>query len=244
MLFDERVVEELAGITPEWLALVLLAFGFLGSVYVVGPGVVVGTLTGGRARATWPAIICLPYGTFVFLKPAVGLDRPDVPSPVDTEGLPVAVSLLYEVGTAFSTGAFPSGHVIVATVFWGLFVVDTGLFTARGRTFLAASIVTLVGLSRVALGVHYVGDVVGGAVIGLAVLGVALAVRRRLSEPFRPLLLLAAVPTVGGIALGRLDGVALLALVGGIALAHRWVQQADSHPIDVLKSRTHRWSES
>lgn len=244
MLFDDYVVEELVGMTPEWLAIVLLFIGFLGSVYVVLPGTVIGLVSGGRRRITWPAIICIPYGTFVFVKPVVGLSRPDVPSPINVSELPLVVIPFYELGTSFDTGAFPSGHVLAATVFWGLFVVDTNKFTLQIRAFVAATVVSLVGLSRVALGLHYPGDVVGGVVLGLAILSVAFALRSRLSKPFKPLLLLAAIPSAGGIVAGRpLDGAILLIVIVSLALTHRWVQRTNSDPIRALKSQTRRWSE-
>lgn len=60
-------------------------------------------------------------------------------------------------------GSFPSGHVFTATVLWGL-------LWARGRVpAIAAGLVVLgVGVSRLYLGAHYVGDVVAGAVLGTA----------------------------------------------------------------------------
>jgi membrane-associated phospholipid phosphatase len=57
--------------------------------------------------------------------------------------------------------SFPSGHIYTATVLWGL-------LHARGRVplWLAASVIGLVSLSRLYLGAHYLGDVLGGAVLG------------------------------------------------------------------------------
>ncbi|MFC7133732.1 MULTISPECIES: phosphatase PAP2 family protein [Salinibaculum] len=64
---------------------------------------------------------------------------------------------------------FPSGHAIGATVVYGgLVAVDARL---RNRKVVAglAALVALVGLSRVVIGVHYLGDVVVGHAVGLAV---------------------------------------------------------------------------
>ncbi len=65
---------------------------------------------------------------------------------------------------------FPSGHAVAATVVYG------GLVLARDRlgdarvTVPAVVLVGLVGLSRVVVGVHYLGDVLAGYAVGLAVL--------------------------------------------------------------------------
>jgi len=66
---------------------------------------------------------------------------------------------------------FPSGHALVSSAFW------TSLTVASGRLALAAlatAVVVAVSVSRVELHVHYVRDVVGGALIGLSI-GVAIA---------------------------------------------------------------------
>lgn len=66
--------------------------------------------------------------------------------------------------TAYGPG-FPSGHAQQTAAFWG-----AGGLARRGRWVVgAAAAVPLVALSRVVLGVHYVGDVLGGVAFGLAV---------------------------------------------------------------------------
>lgn len=95
--------------------------------------------------------------------------------------------------------SFPSGHVYTATVLWGLLY-------ARGRIplWLAAALVFLVALSRLYLGVHYLGDVLGGALFGtLLVWGFGYAwppVRRWLAER----------------SMGFFTGLALLAVAGAV----------------------------
>ncbi|RQG91300.1 phosphatase PAP2 family protein [Natrarchaeobius halalkaliphilus] len=65
---------------------------------------------------------------------------------------------------------FPSGHAFAAVVVYG------GLCTAFDRVrhppslVAVAAIVALVSLSRVILGVHYLGDVIAGALLGVVVL--------------------------------------------------------------------------
>jgi membrane-associated phospholipid phosphatase len=89
----------------------------------------------------------------VALKDGLGLPRP----PVSARAVPV------EPGSH----GFPSGHAVASTVVYG------GLALVRSQRRLAAVaavLAALVGLSRVVIGVHYLGDVLVGHVVGLAVL--------------------------------------------------------------------------
>jgi undecaprenyl-diphosphatase len=64
--------------------------------------------------------------------------------------------------------SFPSGH---ASAFFALSAVAYGFDKRLGIAFFTASLV--MGLARVAVGVHYLSDIIGGAVLG-AVVGYAL----------------------------------------------------------------------
>lgn len=84
---------------------------------------------------------------------------------------------------AASGPGFPSGHALGSLVSYGVLVL-VFLPTVRRRyrwpvLALVAGLVALVGLTRVALGVHYVTDVVGGWALGVAWLGVSAAAFRR-----------------------------------------------------------------
>ncbi len=61
---------------------------------------------------------------------------------------------------------FPSGHAQVSSSFWGY----AGL-SAKNKLIVFAGIIAImsVSLSRVYLGVHYVGDVAGGIIFGLSI---------------------------------------------------------------------------
>jgi len=61
---------------------------------------------------------------------------------------------------------FPSGHTQVSTSFWSGLAVLT---LRRCAVLLALAVPLAVATSRVALGVHSVGDVIGGYVIGVAI---------------------------------------------------------------------------
>jgi membrane-associated phospholipid phosphatase len=90
------------------------------------------------------------------IKATVDRTRPHLPDPV---------------ATAHGT-SFPSGHTQAATVGCGILVL---IFLPVVRQSLrpwlyagAALVVALIGFSRIALGVHYVSDVLGAVVIGSA----------------------------------------------------------------------------
>ncbi len=58
---------------------------------------------------------------------------------------------------------FPSGHAMNSTGIWGLLA---SFFRKRWATYSIMALVFLVGLSRVALGVHFTSDVLGGWLAG------------------------------------------------------------------------------
>jgi len=62
---------------------------------------------------------------------------------------------------------FPSGHAQATTIFWGFFTLKK---KRLGLALFSTILITLVGYSRVYLGVHYLHDVLGGAFFGLLTL--------------------------------------------------------------------------
>jgi undecaprenyl-diphosphatase len=93
-----------------------------------------------------PGAMLLNYG----LKLAVQRTRPVLENPV----------------LALNTYSFPSGHTAAAVAFYGMLAAYLGERFPRYRgVFLAvaAALVVLVAYSRMALGVHYFGDVIAAA---------------------------------------------------------------------------------
>jgi undecaprenyl-diphosphatase len=102
------------------------------------------------------------------LKMLVGRHRPELPDAV-----------------ARASGfAFPSGHALNATLAAGVLLLVFLPFTRDRRPLrwalwtVAALVAVVTGLSRIALGVHWTSDVVGGWLLGLAVLAATTAAFR------------------------------------------------------------------
>ena len=119
---------------------------------------------GGRRLAMWAATTVVVGSVLGFaLKLIVGRARPALPDPVDEA-----------IGYSF-----PSGHALNSFVILGVLVLLALPLVRRGwRPFIwagAAAAVALVGFARVALGVHYVSDVVSGWLIGAGLIAVTVA---------------------------------------------------------------------
>lgn len=145
------------------------------------------------------------------LKAYFGLARPDLAAyPADGYG-------------------FPSGHALGSTVVWGSVALLAERWDRDRRLAAAAVVVAAVALSRVLLGVHYLGDVVAGVAIGATFLWVTLAAVD--GDPLRAFAVTAALG-LGALAVGAGgDGAAALAgAVGGGAVW--WVLDVEGplHP--------------
>lgn len=156
----------------EGLTWAMARVTWLGSGAVVLPMAVTAGLVWRSRRGTWWALTVLVIGylgsaaSYNLVKYLVARARP-------------AADLA--LGTA-SGASFPSGHAAnAAAVFLGLAIV---VRAARGRSPLATwagagagALIALVAMSRVYLAVHWVTDVIAGAVLGsLWVMGLAMMI--------------------------------------------------------------------
>jgi hypothetical protein len=124
------------------------------------------------------------------------------------------------------TSGFPSGHAISATVVYGGLVLARDKLRDARYVVAALAVIGLVGLSRVVIGVHYIGDVLAGYAVGAAVLGgLWLTVRRQAGVAC----LVAAAVAVGTLPITAGTEYALLGVGGSLggASALLWTDTRD-----------------
>jgi membrane-associated phospholipid phosphatase len=124
-----------------------------------------------RRMALWVATTMVVGGVLgALLKLLVGRHRPDLLDPVAR-------------AAGFS---FPSGHALNAALAGGVFLLVFLPLVRRGRAWLWAAaiiVVAVTGFCRIALGVHWTSDVVGGWILGFAVVAATAAAFATWREP-------------------------------------------------------------
>jgi undecaprenyl-diphosphatase len=169
---DTTVTEQVSDAHSGTLNRAMLAITLLGNRLVIGSlllAISAWVWRTGRCRTPLAVMI----GAFLFnpaleaaLKGLVGRPRPDFIRLVSGDG-----------------PAFPSGHVLATVGFYGVLAIVAWRSTTKrslavGALSGAATVIALVGFSRIYLGVHWMSDVVGGYLIGAAfVLGAAYLLR-------------------------------------------------------------------
>lgn len=158
----------------------MLAITFLGSTgFVTCAAIVFGIYLVWRRRFYWlAAVLASVFGGMLLnrtLKLVFQRPRPHFDDPV--------ISI-----TGYS---FPSGHTMAATVLFGVlaayFFAQTSGRRARLLIVLAAAtVIALVGFSRMYLGVHYLSDVLSAIAEGLAWLAICLTTADLLAKPISP----------------------------------------------------------
>ena len=175
------VVGLLQEVIPEWLALAVALLTQLGDFWFLAVLLAVLLWVEREVRvdiAILAGVWLLGHGTSVLLKAVFRLPRPGDPL-ADPDSMSGLVATIYEP-TAHATGyGFPSGHAISATVVFVGLAAILPWSTPTRRWTVASGLVVVVSLTRVALGVHYLVDVIAGVAIGLALLGLARGVSAR-----------------------------------------------------------------
>lgn len=190
LLFDESTNEVVRGVLPGGLLTLFELVTHLGDgATIVGLAIVFywfGAQSRSRDRAL---VLAVGLGTLAIvasLKGIVAAPRPD---------------------TAFSSGAysgygFPSAHAMGTAAVYTVLAARSTLGTNRQRYAIAGVVIVVVALSRVVIGVHYLGDVVAGVAVGLAF--VVIVLRDRNPEP-GSIFALAGVVAIGAFLLGSTE---------------------------------------
>ncbi|MFC7072070.1 phosphatase PAP2 family protein [Halovenus rubra] len=220
------VIEPIQSTIPDWLGVLVAVItqlgdgwfllALLGGLYVTQRESQTGiVLVGG--------VLACGVGAYSTLKQLFARPRPTA-SLLDPTTLPEMIAPLYEFTAHASGYGFPSGHATMATVaYLGLAtVLDSG---SRRQRFLGAGIiVVLVAFSRVALGVHFLVDVIAGMGLGLTLLAFAFHGIPRLSLPSETTVLTTAVLLSAvwvGISHGHSES--LFLLCGSVLALGAWV---------------------
>jgi membrane-associated phospholipid phosphatase len=112
---------------------------------------------------------------------------------------------------------FPSGHATVVAVLWGSLATWLRVGTRRIRAAVATLIVTVVAISRLALGLHFLVDVVGGVLLGFGYVALVVALD---SRPDRAFALALALSALAAVVVGT--DRATLSLVGTLGAVLGW----------------------
>lgn len=166
-----RLVEASAVIreaVPDELAPVFWLITALGSAKILMIGLSLAYWNGERYREELLSVISVAFlAVSVTLALKYGFDLPRPPEAV--RRYPIEPS---PVG-------FPSGHAIASTTIYGGIVLAFDRYRDAKTVLGVGVLVSLISLSRVVLGVHYLGDILAGFAVGLVMLGVvAVAVER------------------------------------------------------------------
>jgi membrane-associated phospholipid phosphatase len=157
-------------IIPDSLALLVALLTQLGDIWFVSLLLIALFVRFDRDRIATVAGLAIGAIALVFaLKHLFALPRPNEPL-IALEALPSLVQPIY-AATGYSGGyGFPSGHAALTTVVY-LSLAETLSVRAKQRQYIGAvTVITLVSLSRIALGLHYLVDVLAGIALGIAFL--------------------------------------------------------------------------
>jgi membrane-associated phospholipid phosphatase len=220
------VVVVLAALVTQ-LGDVWFVFLLLGVCYWFGDSLP-GPLSLDRTAAAFAVALALGASAVTTtLKQWFAHSRP--PGAGDAVALGLLPTLLEEAYVAAATASgygFPSGHAVgVVVVYGGLALLAD---SSRGCA-AALGVVPVVALSRVVLGVHYVVDVLVGAVVGAVYLLGVYRLCGRGSNPGRALMIALAVALVGAAVEFNFETMAALGGVLGARIAWGSVGDAVVH---------------
>lgn len=162
------VTSGLQDLLPTWSAPIIALLTTLGDAVVLGTVLVVAFLFRKTDREDIVVVGLLfvaGSGLYEGLKAFFAASRPEQRLRPG-EGVPDVVISGYDILVSTGGFGFPSGHATGATiVYLGLaFAISAG--TRRKRLGLAGVVIAIVATSRLALGAHYLVDVIAGFLLG------------------------------------------------------------------------------
>lgn len=222
---DLGVTEAVRTAVPHWSVDLFSAITMFGSLELVlavlGTMYLLDLVLAGRSGGRWqssPSVIFLIAAVFgglslvVVLKATFGLPRPPPElMAVDRHGY-----------------GFPSGHTMAATVLWGGLARWIAIGTRNRRYAIAGLIIGAVAVSRMALGVHYMVDVIASVLFGVGYL--LLIERLTAGQPTRTFGIAIGI-AMGAVLVAGLTLDAVLALAGTVLAFIGWrtVDRLGSH---------------
>ncbi|WP_254863843.1 phosphatase PAP2 family protein [Halovivax gelatinilyticus] len=163
VLFDESTNEAIREAIPTVLVPLIERSTHLGDGATVAAIAVVMYWFSAERRRTRIFVLAVGLGALglsTMLKGVIGRERPD----------PNVLAFAPEAYGGFS---FPSAHALGSAAIFTMLVLTLSVGERWQRALVAAGLVGTVMLSRVVVGVHYLGDVIVGATIGVAFVLVA-----------------------------------------------------------------------
>lgn len=235
---------------PEWLLIVAATLTQLADVWFVfvllTAGYWIAPRLAANPRSVGATLIGVAVGALAVslgVKALFGFPRPPGATTATAPAwLPVALGDTFRTAATDGGFGFPSGHALAATAVYGGLATFLDVWTPRIRRFVAAGLIVVISGTRLVLGVHYLGDVLGGVALGLATLWLLARIARSGFEPrpdrvFFTAGLLGAVAVV--VALGSGHGKsaveASIAAGGGLGGYLVWrLRGTDESPVGVL----------
>lgn len=191
-----------------------------------------------RRRGLFVLTLVLTYIALIgVLKNIFTLPRPpSAAEPPPLRWIPIAFSGIFTSITTADSFGFPSGHALGTTMVWGGLALVIDRSTLRRRASIAGVVVVLVSMARLVLGVHYVVDVIVGALLGIAVLGGLYWLANHGTAPDRVLLVTIAIGIVGLLIRTTFDSVAAVgSAIGGWLVWRGIADTTPAHPTDRLE---------
>lgn len=166
LFFDPKLNHFLQSFQNPFLTVLMLAVSFFGSqpFLMLAAGFILFRV-GWKKGFVFVQMVLWSFVLTDFLKDLFQFPRPVQIDPsllTFNEYLP-----RWLVESLADNPGFPSGHVCSTVVFWGAVMV---LFPVRVQKIVGLILIILMPLSRMYLGRHFLGDVIGGFFLGLQIL--------------------------------------------------------------------------